>query len=172
MRSITTRTSSAYRGRSIKDVSHWTSGLRLEGWRTSVFVFAICASSVFSINLAFTIWSSATWHTSMGNLYEGDCNRVKALNSAVHVLINILSTILFSASNYCMQCLSAPTRSAVDKAHTQGEWLDIGIPSMRNLRHIKRQDLILWLLLALTSLSLHLLYVSTSIEATFTGTDA
>lgn len=159
MRSITTRISSAYRDRSIKGFFHWTCGLRLEGWKTSVFVFAICASSVFSINLAFTIWSSATWQTSKGNLYEGDCDRVKALNSAAHVLINILSTILFSASNYCMQCLSAPTRSAVDKAHMQSVWLDIGIPSMRNLGHIKRQDLTLWLLLALTSLPLHLLYV-------------
>ncbi|KAH7551297.1 hypothetical protein BM1_09613 [Bipolaris maydis] len=160
MRGVTSTTLGASKDRSTKHGSRWTYGLRLQVWKTSVFVFAICASSVFSINLAFTIWSLATWHTNMGNLYEGDCGRVKVLNSAVHVLINILSTILFTASNYCMQCLSAPTRSAVDKAHMQSEWLDIGISSMRNLKHIKRQDLILWLLLAITSLPLHLLYNS------------
>jgi hypothetical protein len=73
------------------------------------------------------------------------------------LLINALSTILLSASNYTMQCLSAPTRSEVDDAHSTGKWLDIGVPSVRNLGRIARKRVILWWLLGASSLPLHLL---------------
>lgn len=79
------------------------------------------------------------------------------MNSYLHFAINLLSTILLSSSNYCMQCLSAPTRKEVNTAHAKGVWLDIGIPSMRNLRYIDRRRVILWGLLGLSSLPLHLL---------------
>jgi hypothetical protein len=90
-------------------------------------------------------------------LMEGDCQRVEFWNNGLHVVINILSTILLSGSNYCMQCLSAPTREEVDKAHANKRWLDIGIPSIRNVRHLGKQRIALWVVLALTSLPLHLL---------------
>ena len=69
-----------------------------------------------------------------GILWEGDCERVRQINVGVHLVINLLSTTMLSSSNYCMQCLSAPTRNEVDKAHAHGIWLDIGVPSLRNLR--------------------------------------
>jgi hypothetical protein len=130
-------------------------GDRFTGWRFGALHFAIWATVVFLINLVVTIWGS-TQRTS-GVLLDGDCNRVKRLNTALHVLINVLSTILLSGSNYCMQCLSGPTRSEVDKAHALGKWLDIGIPSIRNVKHLSRRRITLWVLLALTSLPLHLL---------------
>ncbi|KAJ5154792.1 uncharacterized protein N7500_010231 [Penicillium coprophilum] len=34
---------------------------------------------------------------------------------------------------FFQQCLAAPTRQAIDRAHRQGSWLDIGVPSVRNL---------------------------------------
>jgi hypothetical protein len=117
--------------------------------------FAVWATIVFLINVTITIWGST--YSKSGVLLEGDCDRVKRLNTGLHVLINVLSTILLSGSNYCMQCLSAPTRSEVDSAHAKGTWLDIGIPSIRNVKHLSRKRTILWVLLALTSLPLHLL---------------
>ncbi|KAF2030263.1 hypothetical protein EK21DRAFT_112181 [Setomelanomma holmii] len=133
-------------------------GDQFAGWRFGALHFAIWASVVFLINLIVTIWGSTA--RDSGILIEGDCQRVKRLNTGLHVFINILSTILLSGSNYCMQCLSAPTRSEVDKAHALGLWLDIGIPSIRNVKHLSRQRLILWVLLATTSLPLHLFYNS------------
>ena len=55
-----------------------------------------------------------------------------------------------------MQCLSAPTRKEVDEAHAKGKWLDIGVPSVRNLTNIAKPRVGMWLGLALTSLPLHL----------------
>lgn len=78
------------------------------------------------------------------------------------MLINILSTILLGASNYCMQRISAPTRKDIDSARAQGKMVDIGVLSIRNLLRIGGKRRILYTVLTLSSLPLHLLYVSTS----------
>ena len=94
-------------------------------------------------------------------VYRGTCENAERQNTIYHFLINVLSTGLLAASNYCMQLLCAPTRANIDRAHATGHWLDIGIPSIRNLRfvHWKRRGL--WLLLAISSIPLHLVYNST-----------
>jgi hypothetical protein len=130
---------------------------RYSGWRFGVLHFATWASIVFTINLIITIWGSVAHGETEGFLMEGDCTYIKRVNSGLHVLINVLSTILLAGSNYCMQCLSAPTRREIDKAHASRKWLDIGIPSVRNLRYISRWRLVLWLLLGGSSVPLHLL---------------
>lgn len=56
----------------------------------------------------------------------------------LHLVINALSTLLLSATNYAMQCLSSPTRKEVDKPHRHYIWLDIGVLSVRSLRRISR----------------------------------
>ncbi|KAK6223615.1 hypothetical protein QIS74_03559 [Colletotrichum tabaci] len=79
------------------------------------------------------------------------------LHTAIHVVINNLSTVLLAGSNYCMQCAIAPTRSEIDRAHARRKWLDIGVPSIRNFGKIKLEKKALWLLLSLSSFPLHLL---------------
>jgi len=88
-------------------------------------------------------------------LYEGDCNRVKLIGAGSHVCINILSTLLLGASNLCMQLLVAPTRQEVDVAHRKKIWLDIGIPSWKNLGNIKRSRAWMFSILMLSSVPLH-----------------
>lgn len=85
------------------------------------------------------------------------CAMSKKYSTWLHLVINVLSTLLLGASNYCMQFLSAPTRLEVDAAHRKGSWLDVGIPSVSNLKTVSRQKVIVWLLIAFSSLPLHLL---------------
>ena len=59
-----------------------------------------------------------------------------------------------------MQRLSTPTRTEVDLAHAKRNWLDIGVPSPKNLGYIQRSRAALWLVLAVSSLPLHLFYNS------------
>ena len=129
------------------------------GWRRGVTTAAITTSIVFLINLGITIWAATRQGTSggVGILYHGACTNSRQINTVLHLLINTLSTLLLSASNYTMQCLSSPTRAEVDQAHKKGVWLDIGIPSLRNLTGISWRRRVLWGLLALSSLPLHLL---------------
>jgi hypothetical protein len=93
-------------------------------------------------------------------LYRGNCSEVAKIDVVVHFIINILSTILLGGSNYCMQVLVAPTRFEVDKAHVRGKYLDIAVPSIRNLGLISRYKTCLWVTLAISSIPLHLLYNS------------
>ncbi|KAL6719469.1 hypothetical protein ACLMJK_003709 [Lecanora helva] len=133
-----------------------------QGWRMSVLVCTVTAVIVLLINFVFTIWVSKGYDlvSGLATVEEGSCQKTKTLSLWLHLAINALSTILLSASNYCMQCLASPTRSDVDRAHRQRVWLDIGVPSVRNLRYVSRFKVALWWSLALSSIPLHLLYNS------------
>lgn len=130
------------------------------GWRFGVTTSAISATSVFLINLIVLIW--AILHNGgqvegKGTLYNGSCQDTRRLNTGVHLLINVLSTMLLGASNYCMQCMSAPTRKEIDRAHASGKWLDVGVQSVRNLFRISWRRAALYWLLGISSVPLHLL---------------
>ncbi|KIX02466.1 uncharacterized protein Z518_08407 [Rhinocladiella mackenziei CBS 650.93] len=132
------------------------------GWRRG-FPVAICAVViVLVINIAFGIWAliHGHMHSGVGTLSEGQCSRISDYSLYIHLLINVLSTALLGASNYAMQCLAAPDRGEVDKAHARGDWLDIGIPSLRNLARIDKKRVKLLIVLGISSVPLHLLYNS------------
>jgi hypothetical protein len=136
-------------------------------WQVSLIAGAGACIVVLIINLGVTIWSSVTLKGSENNesgkgssrriIFEGSCSASRTLNIVIHLFINIFSSILLAASNYAMQCLSAPTRADIDQAHARKEWMDIGIPSFRNARMISGSRYALWLLLVLSSVPLHLL---------------
>ena len=48
----------------------------------------------------------------------------------------------------------------MDRAHSRGIWLDIGVPSVRNLRGIAWKKIILWWLFAFSGIPLYLFYNS------------
>jgi len=135
------------------------------GFRRSILAFSVAALLVFIANLSFAAWATVNLEVreGVGVIAEKSCSETRKLSAGIHVVINALSTILLAGSNYCMQCLSAPTRSQVDEAHRQHRWMDIGVSSLRNAlgpygnHHIGWGRMILWLLLGLSSLPLHLL---------------
>ena len=138
-------------------------GIRFgHGYKFGVRCCLLSVTTVFTVNLVLTIVSVARSSISggLGTISHGKCNDIKRTDLWLHLLINILSTALLGASNYCMQCLSSPTRKEVDAAHSSRIWVDIGVPSLRNLSKISRPRLWLWLALGCSSIPLHLLYNS------------
>lgn len=130
------------------------------GWRFGVLWGATLACTVLLINFIVTIVATTSKGSGTGTrriIFQGDCEKAEKLDLVAHFLINAMSTVLLSASNYAMQCLTAPTRDEVDAAHAKRKWLDIGILSVRNLRNVQRKRAILWGLLGASSLPLHLL---------------
>lgn len=107
----------------------------LKGWRVGVFAAACIMAGTFLINLVATICASVEFdlEEGIGDVYVGSCDVVDRWSLGLHLLVNGLSTAIFSASNYTMQCLVAPKRKECDVAHVRGDWLDIGVPSVRNL---------------------------------------
>jgi hypothetical protein len=135
-------------------------------WKRTVIIWLVAASIVFIINLVATVYYYVRGTTDdlelqySRTLYEGSCSRIRSIDTGLHLLVNVLSTILVTGSGYCMQILSAPTRSEINRAHLQRSWLDIGVLSLRNLTHISKWRTAVWVLLAISSASLHLFYNS------------
>ena len=139
-----------------------------DGHHFGVLCCMISSIVVLLINVLACILAVSE-HEVVGDLailYYGDCDKVKRLDLWLHLLINILSTMLLGASNYSMQCVSAPTRTDIDNAHRKHLWMDIGVPSVRNLRFISWPRKILWCCLILSSVPLHLMYNSVIYSST------
>ena len=119
----------------------------------------VVSSFVFVVNLTTTIVFKTSYKSDsdLGTLYHGDCGTSSRLSTGLHLVINLLSTLLIGSSNFCMQLLAAPTRAEVDKAHKEHRWLDIGVPSIRNLKSIAFKRRVLWAMLGLSSVPLHFL---------------
>ena len=140
-----------------------TEEARFTGWRMGSLVSCVGVGIYVFTNTGLFIYALAVGHTSGGisTLFTGSCDKVRSLDLWLHVVINALGTILLGAGNYNMQCLGSPNRADIDIAHGKGIWLDIGVPSIRNLRHISWNRVILWLLILISTLPLHLFWNST-----------
>ena len=132
-------------------------------WRskrsTVLSACSLVAALVMLINFTTTVYLKSRWKTigDIGTIYRGDCSQAHRLSSRLHIVINVLSTALLSASHLCMQLLAAPVRREIDKAHENYIWLDIGVPSFRNLKYIGNRRTMAIILLATSSIPLHFL---------------
>ena len=133
------------------------------GWHTGVLACATSVMVVLLINVSLTLYiARGPYHMmarGIGTLYSGSCEKAETIGMWLHLGINSLSTLLLSGSNYTQQCLAAPTRTEIDATHARRRWMDIGVPSVRNLFRIKLERTLLWIAIGLTSIPLHLLYV-------------
>ncbi|KAL9598846.1 MAG: hypothetical protein Q9179_003771 [Wetmoreana sp. 5 TL-2023] len=65
-----------------------------------------------------------------------------------------------------MQCLGSPIRKEVDAAHSKGEMLDIGIPSVQNIKAISQNRKTLWAVLVISALPYNsVLFLTTQANA-------
>ena len=128
----------------------------LDGWKKGVAVHTVAVICILLINVAFFVGGMAL----LGKddvIYSGGCERTGWLSNIAHAVINVLGTFVLASSNYAMQVSAAPTREEVESAHAQKKWIDIGIPSLSNFRHIGFQRALLWMLLATSSIPFHLM---------------
>ncbi|TEA12883.1 hypothetical protein C8034_v005491 [Colletotrichum sidae] len=139
-------------------------GQSLSGWRVSALIF-ICAiwtlTAVLWVLLAVARSRGGSPDSPVFNIskvFEGDCDSARVRLMALKAFVNTFSTLILVSSNYFMQMLAAPTRADIDGAHRRSRWMDVGIPSMRNLRFVSPWRGVLWCLLALSSLPFHLLF--------------
>jgi hypothetical protein len=134
---------------------HWR-----KGWWAGVRIFAILTTCIFALNLIITIYMLAKYGTGNAGsvvVYKGQCKKTQTYSLWLHFAINAISTGLLAAGNYTMQALISPTRGEINKCHKNNDWVEIGVISFQNLRRISMDRVVLWWLLALSSLPLHLL---------------
>jgi hypothetical protein len=131
------------------------------GWRAGLLRAFLFSFLALVVNISVYAWLFRTYEASTragtATIYRASCNNVRGANTGIHVVLNIVSTLILGASTYAMQGMTAPTRKEVDVAHAKGKWVEIGTQSVRNLFHTRRRNTWVWMLLGATSLPFHLL---------------
>ncbi|KAK4195080.1 hypothetical protein QBC40DRAFT_237267 [Triangularia verruculosa] len=126
-------------------------GLRntlLVGWRAGVALntlvgFVILIAGFVCLILAISKASLAGGPGGRLAIFTGDCAAATRVDWGLHAVINAFGVVLLAGAHYVFQVLSSPTRGEVDEAHGKWQWLDIGVPSFRNLRFIARMRVVL-----------------------------
>lgn len=139
----------------------WSWEGKYTNWRLGLLVGSSASALVLCVNFTILLVGAfrfGGYEAGIGTLAQGRSASISRMSTAYHILINLLSTVLLTSSNYCMQLLCSPTRDEVDQAHHRTRWLYIGVLSPHNLRHISIRRTLLWWTLAISSLPLHLLY--------------
>lgn len=136
----------------------WIKGVVLCSWVIAAVLVLNIILTVAAVVVAYSKNNEKTF--SVASLYMGKCSVAKNSTTGVHLVINILSTAMLGASNYCLQCLASPSRSEVDEAHGQKTWLQIGVPNIVSLlRNQRGRRWYLGAVLLTTSLPIHLMFV-------------
>ena len=119
----------------------------------------IMAYTIAATSLGVLVWLTKQFPPAggKGTVFTGNCSTVDAANTALHLGLNILSTLFLGAANFCLRLLMAPSLSETRDAHRSGHSLDIGVPSVRNLWYIDYKRKILRVALGFASSILHLL---------------
>jgi len=123
------------------------------GWRAGVALNALLSFLILIAGFACLIFalSKGTGVAGKSVVFSGSCTTTSAINWGLHAAINLFVVILLAGANYVFQVLSSPTRTEVAVAHFRKQWLDIGIPSIRNLAHIENERVFLAVAILVTA---------------------
>ena len=130
----------------------------IAGWRAGLlraFLFSLGAL-LANVSVFFWLFFEFDDVKGTGLIRTSNCTEIGRMETGIKVGLNIVSTLILGASTYAMQGTTSPTRKEVDKAHKKGKWLEIGTQSWRNLVYVSKRHAAIWVVLAVTSLPLHL----------------
>nr|UPM17953.1 putative multipass membrane protein [Hypoxylon sp. CO27-5] len=134
------------------------------GWKKAAKVNCtiLAAMSVTLIGCLITVTAKVGGIKHTLPFYGGGCDggSVSQVNTVLHLLINIISTLVLASSNFFMQVLNSPSREELNKAHLKGSWMGIGIPSVRNAFSVSRFKTWCWICLFISSIPMHLFFNS------------
>lgn len=141
------------------------------GLKRTLRLFLAVAIVVLTVNVSWLLYAKTHYGGSdsgIGIIQRGNCNLAKSTNTWLHLLINILSTLLLTGSNAFMSAYCCPSRKEIDRAHAKRKWLHVGMLSLRNLNKIAKRKSLVVLLLCLSSVPFHLLCVSLCLHTVVT----
>ncbi|KAI1354006.1 hypothetical protein F5Y01DRAFT_322260 [Xylaria sp. FL0043] len=137
---------------------------RTTGWQKAARVNCalLVVLSISLVGLSITALSYG--FQSVLFLYSGDCSSGHAttINLLLHLLINVVSTLVV---------LNSPSREEIDRAHSKGYWLDIGVSSIRNVFRLSKFKLWCWTTVVLTSVPIHLFFNSVIFRTDYRGSN-
>lgn len=108
------------------------------GWRGGVALNVLLAAVILVAMIVCIVLAATTGKFGAGDriISTGSCGRIRGIDQAVQVIGNVLGIFFIAGASYVTQVLVSPTRDEVDAAHGKHRWLDIGVPSLRNMTAI------------------------------------
>ena len=106
------------------------------GWRGGVVMLLLANLLMLIVSIVCLALAATRTHTTLGgesSLRDGSCGRVRAASMGIRAVVNVEAVVLIASAGYVFQVLSSPTRAEVNAAHARHRWLDVGVPSVRNL---------------------------------------
>ncbi|KAI1120837.1 hypothetical protein F5Y10DRAFT_289156 [Nemania abortiva] len=143
-----------------------------KGWRRSGTInvtLAYVCDIILLILWSISVSRQDTSPTGSTIIFSGNCDLSTRLNLILHLLVNIVSGVILASSNFFMQVLNSPSRKEIDEAHSWLRSVDIGVPSLKNLRHVSRFKSISWLVFLFSSFPIHLFFNSVVFHTAYEG---
>ncbi|KAK4248787.1 hypothetical protein C7999DRAFT_13309 [Corynascus novoguineensis] len=136
-------------------------GFRRRGWRAGITMnllamFVVLVTGFVCLIVAISGVSLEEEGRSV--VFAGACGTARAMDWGLHAIINVFVVVMVAGANYTFQILSSPTRDEVGAAHWRRDWLNIGVPSLRNLKRIERSRALLAVVVLATALFTPLMY--------------
>lgn len=134
------------------------------GWKCGLLMNLVLIVVVLTAGFVCLVVAEMKIALTLGDmsLFTGSCSTARNLDWGLHALINAAVVVLMVGANYVFQVLSSPTRSEIAAAHESKKWLEIGVPSVRNFRHIAKGRAVLALLLLAVAVATQIMCVSSS----------
>ncbi|SPQ22083.1 0c82ce2d-26cf-476e-8914-0ca15ab7d1b9 [Thermothielavioides terrestris] len=138
----------------------WWRCCRSGGWRAGMALGVLATIIILIAGFVCLVVAISGVALKEGRLlvFEGSCTTADQVNWGLHAVINVFVAVLVAAANYTFQVLSSPTRDEVTAAHRRKEWLDIGVPSFRNLGSIRGSRTLLAVVVLATAVSTQIMY--------------
>ncbi|KAK4217166.1 hypothetical protein QBC37DRAFT_63402 [Rhypophila decipiens] len=132
----------------------------LPGWRAGIELNLFLTLLIFLAGVGCLIAIITRGPISSGEsiLFSGLCSTASSINWGLHGVINLFAVALIAGANYVFQVLSSPTRMEVSVAHQKKRWLDIGIPSIRNLTHIQGVRTLIIVVVLIAAVTTQIIY--------------
>ena len=131
----------------------------ISSYRVFLVARIIAIAIIFFFNIIWLVRAKVQHGTThgFGTVDRGACDTIENLNSRMHVVINVLSTVLLASTTTFMILAYSPTRSEIDTAHRKQQHLTVGSIGVRNLSHISGKRAAIYIILLLALAPVHLL---------------
>ncbi|KAK1828274.1 hypothetical protein QBC39DRAFT_374811 [Podospora conica] len=130
------------------------------GWRAGVALNVLLSGLMLVVAVVGLVFAIARGFGSGGQsvLFSGSCETASTIGWSLHAVISVMVVATVAGGNYVFQVLGSPMREEVDVAHSKREWLDIGVPSFRNLAYIDARRTAMAVVILLTAALTQVIY--------------
>lgn len=110
----------------VRLLTGWRGGVTLNILLAAVILIAMVVCIVLAVTSGKIGVEDAVFAT-------GSCGRITSIDHTIQAIGNLLGIFFIVGASYVTQILVSPTRDEVAAAHGKHRWLDIGVPSLRNI---------------------------------------